>query len=146
MVADQGLTAAPRIADSDTSEVYYIFTDASFNSETKSGGIGGVLVNGNATVEQWFGDTVTKEFCKSFMAEEQKQAIGELVRVLCSVGGASPLGKNAGLQNVAWYARVPTECNLADFPSRAAPREMLPEALRARVPSVEDMWSDKSGL
>ena len=105
MVADQGLTAAPRIADSDTSEVYYIFTDASFNSETKSGGIGGVLVNGNATVEQWFGDTVTKEFCKSFMAEEQKQAIGELVRVLCSVGGASPLGEKAGSQTRCYLSR-----------------------------------------
>ena len=78
MVADQVLTSAPRIADSDTSEVYYIFTDASFESETKSGGIGGVLINGSATVEQWFGDLVTKDFCKSFMAEEQKQAIGEL--------------------------------------------------------------------
>ncbi|CAK9042136.1 unnamed protein product [Durusdinium trenchii] len=78
MVADQVLTSAPRIADSDTGEVYYIFTDASFESETKSGGIGGVLINGNATVEQWFGDLVTKDFCKSFMAEEQKQAIGEL--------------------------------------------------------------------
>ena len=78
MVADQVLTAAPRMADSDTSEVYYIFTDASFNSETKSGGIRGVLVNGNATVEQWFGDSVTKDFCESFMAEEQKQAIGKL--------------------------------------------------------------------
>ena len=33
----------------------------------------------------------------------------------------------------AWYARVPSEANIADRPSRGIERDMLPLTLRVRV-------------
>eukprot|EP00435_Cladocopium_sp_Y103_P059649 s2238_g21.t1 len=42
-----------------------------------------------------------------------------------------------------WYARVPTECNLADYPSREKAHEMLPETLRVKVPAFENVWPNR---
>eukprot|EP00435_Cladocopium_sp_Y103_P056505 s1613_g19.t1 len=178
-VGDQMLTSPPRLADANTDEVHYIFTDASFNTESKEGGIGGVLMDGNGTVRAWFGAPVSKQFCESFMAVDQEQAIGEresfavlvafhlwgsgltrrhLVVFLDNEGCRYLILKgyasNANLQDIVhgiarlelqwsllpWYARVPTECNLADYPSRQKSHEVLPETLRVPVPSFENVW------
>ena len=131
--------------DSNTDEVLYVFTDASFNSESKEGGIGGVLLNQTGTVTSWFGSKVSASFCRLFMDEDQEQAIGELEAFAVLVAlhlWRQKLAKkhvvvffdNEGCRFLIlkvfaiakilewcifpWYARVPTECNLADFPSR----------------------------
>lgn len=56
----------------------FLFTDASFNSEDKSGGLGGVLFDSSGSVVSWFGCEVTSEVCEMLMSEGQQQAIGEL--------------------------------------------------------------------
>eukprot|EP00438_Fugacium_kawagutii_P013097 Skav213398 [mRNA] locus=scaffold797:560569:568950:- [translate_table: standard] len=44
-------SAAPRNVDANSGEVFYIFTDASFASEAREGGLGGVLLDQQGTVE-----------------------------------------------------------------------------------------------
>ena len=39
-----------------------------------------------------------------------------------------------------WYAWVPTECNLADFPSREKRREVLSPTLRVDLPEFKEIW------
>ena len=56
------LHSPPRLVDANTDEVLYVFTDASFNSESKEGGIGGVLLNQTGTVTSWFGSKVSASF------------------------------------------------------------------------------------
>eukprot|EP00435_Cladocopium_sp_Y103_P021735 s916_g5.t1 len=170
------------MVDANTDEVYYIFTDASFCTEQREGGIGGVLIDHHGTVKAWFGAPASRAFCESFMEVTQEQAIGELesfavlvafhlcgpelkrkhvvvfldnegCRYLILKGYAS----NANLQDIVhgiarlelqwcmlpWYARVPTECNLADYPSREKAHEMLPETLRVKVPAFENVWPNR---
>eukprot|EP00435_Cladocopium_sp_Y103_P066125 s1579_g28.t1 len=181
-VADQMLSAPPRMVDANTDEVFYIFTDASFCTEQREGGIGGVLIDHHGTVKAWFGAPASRTFCESFMEVTQEQAIGELesfavlvafhlwgselkrshvvvfldnevCRYLILKGYAS----NANLQDIVhgiarlelqlcmlpWYARVPTECNLAEYPSREKAHEMLPETLRVKVPAFENVWPNR---
>eukprot|EP00435_Cladocopium_sp_Y103_P067430 s447_g30.t1 len=54
----------------------YLFTDASFNSEARDGGLGAVLLDQRGHVVKWFGCAAPRDLCDSFMAEEQEQAIG----------------------------------------------------------------------
>ena len=70
--------AAPRLVDSHTNEVFFLFTDASFDGDSRTGGVGGVLFGPDGFVIGWFGEEVSPEFCNSFMDEEREQAIGEL--------------------------------------------------------------------
>ena len=78
--------AAPRVVDANTDQVWFMFTDACFASEAKEGGIGGVLFDVHGTVVSWFKATADQAFCKSFMAESQSQAIGELEAFAVLVG------------------------------------------------------------
>ena len=39
----------------------------------------------------------------------------------------------------SWYARVPTECNLSDFPSRSQLHELLPTSLEVSCKAVEKL-------
>eukprot|EP00435_Cladocopium_sp_Y103_P048195 s286_g14.t1 len=77
-VADRMIHAKPRMIEASSGDVFFLFTDASFNSEAKTGGLGGVLLDQTGVVVSWFGGEVDEAFCKSFMAENQEQAIGEL--------------------------------------------------------------------
>ena len=70
--------AKPRMVEASSGEVFFLFTDASFNSEARTGGLGGVLLDQTGVVVSWFGGEVDENFCNSFMAEDQEQAIGEL--------------------------------------------------------------------
>ena len=70
--------ANPRIVDMRLQDVLFLFTDASFNSEDKSGGLGGVLFDSSGSVEAWCGCGVPSEVCGMLMSERQQQAIGEL--------------------------------------------------------------------
>eukprot|EP00435_Cladocopium_sp_Y103_P068202 s1039_g31.t1 len=52
LVGPRIVTAGPRRVEADTSQVLYLFTDASFDQETKCGGLGAVLIGqaGNVVV------------------------------------------------------------------------------------------------
>lgn len=47
---------------------------------------------------------------------------------------------------LAWYARVPTEANVSDSPSRGRQSDMLPESLRTPVESFKKILSSARGL
>ena len=177
-VAERISGAAPRMVDTQTNEVYFMFTDACFDSETKSGGIGGVLIGPTGSVVSWFSSVVDRHLCNSFMDENQEQAIGELEafavyvglklwsktlsskHVVCFVDneGARYLilrgySGNKTLDRIvhgvslieedhcifSWYARVPSEANVADHPSRSVESDMLPPTLRVEVQDLEDL-------
>lgn len=52
------LSARPRVVDMRSSEVLFVYTDASFNSEDGRGGVGGVLFDASGCVTNWFGGAV----------------------------------------------------------------------------------------
>ena len=85
-VAERISGAAPRMVDTQTNEVFFMFTDACFESETKSGGIGGVLIGPTGSVVSWFSSVVDHHLCNFFMDENQEQAIGELEAFAVYVG------------------------------------------------------------
>eukprot|EP00435_Cladocopium_sp_Y103_P041253 s2957_g11.t1 len=78
LVAERIVKSGPRRVEAATSDVVFLFTDASFDCETRSGGLGAVVSDKCGHVLQWFGCAAPKDFCDSFMAENQEQAIGEL--------------------------------------------------------------------
>jgi hypothetical protein len=175
MVADRIVKAGPRRVEATTSDVSFLFTDASFDCEARSGGLGAVLLNKCGHVIQWFGCIVPQDLCDSFMAENQEQAIGELealaVLVAYRLWGLHLKSKhlvcfldNEGsrflilkgyssnkvlesivheialceeeLSSLAWYARVPTEANVADHPSRSREHAMLQPQLESKVENL----------
>ncbi len=192
-VAARIVGAAPRMVDTQTGEVFFMFTDACFECETKIGGIGGVLIGPGGAVVSWFGSVVGSDLCTSFMAENQEQAIGELEAFAVYVGLKTWCGTLASKHVVCfvdnegarflilrghsgnntldrivhgvslveedhciftWYARVPSEANVADHPSRSVDSDMLPPNLRVEVRDLEDLMNragessspfDKSG-
>eukprot|EP00435_Cladocopium_sp_Y103_P052298 s2664_g16.t1 len=175
VVAKRIVEAKPHMVESKTGGVFFLFTDACFDGETKEGGIGGVLMGPDGCVVSWFSEKAPRDLCESFMAEEQEQAIGELEafavlvayrlwrdqlktrhlvtfidnegsrflilkgysnnKVLSSIVHEIALQEEEGCF-FPWYSRVPSEANIADYPSRSEQHELLPECLRARVKSL----------
>ena len=177
------LNAQPRLVKADVGDVFFLFTDACFDCEAKEGGVGGVLIDQTGCVVSWFGGEASRDFCESFMAEDQEQAIGELeafvvlvafrvwqdlVRskhLLCFIDNEAArylilkgYSKNPVLCNIVhhlakveeelfvlpWYARVPSECNIADPPSRSVPHELLPETSRVPMPDLRSVLDEAS--
>ena len=143
---------------------WFMYTDASFEGASCTGGLGGVLIDATGSVRQWFGISLDKEKCKCFGAEEKETIIYELemaaavvasglwcnrqtndlhvhfgdndsVRFSFVRGSASglvgqklmefQLTLEARSGSRTWYARVPTEANVSDFPSRLQEHSML---------------------
>lgn len=141
---------------------WFIYTDAAYNKEEQTGGIGAVLVDQFAKCVQWFGFHLNKDDCKIFGCQTKKTVIYELELVAavhalsrwgdllaCNLAtwfgdndrvryalirgaGTGPWGefimklhleKEAALNTRAWFVRVPTEANIADYPSRLCPQK-----------------------
>ena len=159
--------------------VFFMFTDASFASDSKTGGLGGVLLDATGRVLSWFGYELDEAFCSSVMVEGQEQVIGELETLavlagfklwhsyfssmhvvsfidneaarICILKGYS---KNTTISQMAhavslleeecccfpWYARVPSEANIADPPSRSVEHELLCQSLRCQLPELKSLW------
>ena len=156
-----------------------MFTDAAFASDSKTGGIGGVLIGTSGDVLAWFGKELGETFCTSVMVDGQEQVIGELETLAVLVGfhlwrerfSAMHLvsfidneaaricilkgySKNRTISAMAhavalleeecgcfpWYARVPSEANIADPPSRSVGHIALPSSLRCAVPDLKSLW------
>ena len=155
--------APPRSITAGSFQQWFIYTDASFETADKCGGLGGVLIDINCHVVAWFRLVLDHEVCVSLGALEKGTIVYELE--LLAVVLATDLwyvdncndfhvhyGDNDGVRfslirgcgtgNVAqclmryyvkletkkcsqtWFARVPTEANISDFPSR---QQTLPE-------------------
>jgi ribonuclease HI len=72
------LGGRPREIDTRSHEVLHLYTDASFNPESGTGGIGGVLCAATGEPVAWFGEDLDKAFCDKLKGEGQTQIIGEL--------------------------------------------------------------------
>ena len=159
--------AGPKVVSAKSFSQWFIFTDASFEPEDGTGGLGGVLVNANAEVVAWFGFPLTRAQCELLGSRDKVTIIYELELlsavialdlwsscqgdefvvhygdndgVRFSLVKASAAGAIAQklmtyhLQSEAlsgarsWFARVPTECNLSDYPSRGIPHCLLVES------------------
>ena len=157
LMLDRLKTAGPKKVSKNSVAEWFVFTDAAFETETKLGGLGAVLVSSMATCECWFGLQLSSEMCETFGADKKGTIIYELeLLAAClsmelwkefladsfpvlyvdndSVRQALVRGIASG--NVAtvmlqrhlrfevsnstsvWFARVPSEANIADWPSR----------------------------
>lgn len=145
-------------------ETWHLYTDASYEPETKQGGIGATLINRKGEVVQWFGFELDQEDCKVFGSEIKQTIIFELELVaavfsltvwsdivskglqvlFCDNDGVrhslirgSTEGhiprvlmkihlKHEAEKNLStWFARVPAESNLSDYPSRNTSHSLL---------------------
>ena len=143
---------------------WFVYCDAAYEPETKTGGLGAVLCNNLGECVAWFGIPLDKDTCVVFGADKKHTIIYELE--LCAAvlaldfwasvmqGGLQVcFGDNDGVRfslirgtgasfvaswlmeyhlnqeadnNLClWFARVPTEANISDFPSRGAYHPML---------------------
>lgn len=143
---------------------HYLYTDASFEQSTATGGLGGVLIDDKGFCISWFGLQLDQSVCNLLNPDNKETIIYELelaATVLAtslwlselSSGVHVAFGDNDSvrytlirgtavgqvatnllelhIQNEAhanlcsWYARVPTESNISDFPSRGVKHEFL---------------------
>ena len=72
------LHSPPRKITCHTVETWLIFTDAAFEPEPLSGGVGGVLVDPQGKVRAWFGLTLSADLVGRFMSLAQRTCVGEL--------------------------------------------------------------------
>ena len=68
-------TAGPKKVDSCTVREWCVFTDASFEPETKQAGLGGVLVDSVGECKAWFGIQLDKSTCDMLGADEKDTII-----------------------------------------------------------------------
>ena len=148
-------------------EKWFIYTDASYEPETETGGLGGVVLDKTGKLVSWYGVKLEKDFCRilgSSAKDTLNYALELLAAVLslhlwCKVGnhnihvwfggndsvryalikasGATPpatallkfhLTDEAKRNSLVWFARVPTEANISDYPSRLVPHPFLQES------------------
>eukprot|EP00435_Cladocopium_sp_Y103_P035609 s2538_g9.t1 len=154
----------PRLISSNLGEELHVYMDASYEPESLSGGIGGVLIGMDGRVISWFGLMLDSEYCRSFGAAEKGSIIFEFELLAAVVAlsmwckpdsndlhvwfgdndalrfsliKASAVGfwatsimkfhleREALLVSRTWFARVATEANISDMPSRGVECELL---------------------
>ena len=70
--------AGPRLVTAEQCKQWYMYTDASFESEQSFGCLGGVLADESGTVCSWFSAFVDCDMCKQLGAAEKGTIIYEL--------------------------------------------------------------------
>eukprot|EP00435_Cladocopium_sp_Y103_P065173 s116_g27.t1 len=154
----------PREVTAKRLETWYVYTDAAYEPETCSGGIGGALFSVAGQCLGWFGIVLDRDACNVFGASEKQTIIYELelcaavlaldfwankmkhglqvcfgdndgarfslIRGSCVNACAAKLMKyhlqrEADHNLCTWFARVPTEANISDYPSRGAAHPLL---------------------
>ena len=161
-------TSVPRTVASSEDRCWHIFTDAAYEPNTSSGGLGGVCFGDDTCVQSWFGISVSDSQSKILGAVHKQSLIYELELIAAVV--AMRLWGGNGLSNLhvcygdndsvrfsliravgtgdiafaimrshleweaesncqAWFARVPTEANIADHPSQLQKVDVLTDEL-----------------
>jgi len=154
----------PRSISAKLGKQFYMYTDACYETDELSGGLGGVLVDDSGNILQWFGFSLSKEICVRFGSMEKGTIIYELELLAAVLATALwcegqdenffvHFGDNDGVRfsliratsNCSagqclmryqlemesrcclqtWYARVPTEANISDGPSRLQRHHLL---------------------
>ena len=150
-------TAGPKTVNAGSFTEWLVLTDAAYEKDTKSGGLGAVLVDTTGQCRAWFSVKLEEDMCQVFGASDKETIIYELeLLAAClaleawkeylkasypvvytdndSVRHALIRGVGLGVvagavmrphlqmevanNTSAWFARVPTEANIADLPSR----------------------------
>lgn len=143
---------------------WFIYIDASYEPETKTGGLGGVLLDASGKLVSWFGIALSGDVCKALGGMVKDTLIYELemlaavlsLHLWCKDGDSNihvwfgdndsvryalirPSGSGqvaiallkfhlmdeANRNSLIWFARVPTEANISDFPSRLVEHPFL---------------------
>ena len=68
----------PRLVTAEHHKQWYIYTDASFETETLQGGLGGVLIDECGDVCSWFGIGLDAEACKKLGVGNKGTIVYEL--------------------------------------------------------------------
>ena len=159
LMLDRLKNAGPKKVGKQSVLEWFVFTDAAYEAETETGGLGAVIVNSDGSCKCWFGMQLTSDQCEIFGSKNKRTIIYELellaaclaiellkdflvdsfpvllvdndsVRQAMIPGIASGLVAKTVLQRhlrfevnhttSIWFARVPSEANIADWPSRNA--------------------------
>ena len=156
--------ANPRCVSSNELKQWFLFTDAAFEPEAGTGGLGAALFSDEGKCVAWLGLPLSKEICLQlgggikqtviyelellgailgldFWADQMRDGLQvcygdndsvrfSLIRGSCLSPCASVLmryhlEREASNNLCTWYARVPTEANVSDYPSRNVPHPLL---------------------
>ena len=170
----------PRVVSAKAMKQWFVFSDAAYEPELRSGGLGAVLVADNGQCVEWFGLPLDESQCKNFGALDRQTIIYELelaaavlaldfwadkmkdglhvcygdndgvrfslIRGSCLSRHASALmryhlSREATNNLCTWFARVPTEANLGDYPSRNAPHVLLTEDINESTAAA--LWFER---
>jgi hypothetical protein len=170
--------AGPRLITAEQCKQWYIYTDASYESEQSAGCLGGVLVDEGGEVCAWFSACVDCDMCKLLGDGEKGKIIYELELLAtmvatdlwyedsctdlhvhfgdndgvrfsliraCGTGvvAQSLMGYSLTLEtrkcSRTWFARVPTEANVSDFPSRRQEHYLLEPGCDASASAVQKL-------
>ena len=169
-------SALPRRVTCQQRNKWFIYTDASYEREVESGGLGGVLLDWQGSLVSWYGLGLDKDVCRALGSASKDSLIYELelfaavlsLHLWCKDGdnnihvwfgdndsvryalikasGTGPvstallkfhLEDEAKRNSVVWFARVPTEANISDYPSRLVSHPFLVETHNCNVDAVE---------
>ena len=156
----------PRTINALALQQWFVYTDAAYEPETCTGGLGGALFNSCGECVAWFGIQLSPTVCREFGSDLKHTIIYELelcasvlaldfwadrmrdglqtcfgdndavrfslIRGNCASHVATKLmehhlRREADCNLCVWFARVPTEANVSDYPSRGASHPLLPE-------------------
>ena len=156
----------PRTINALALQQWFVYTDAAYEPETCTGGLGGALFNSCGECIAWFGIQLSPAVCREFGSDLKHTIIYELelcasvlaldfwadrmrdglqtcfgdndavrfslIRGNCASHVATKLmehhlRREADCNLCVWFARVPTEANVSDYPSRGASHPLLPE-------------------
>ena len=168
VMKDRLLSCSPRKVTACRSRQWFVYTDASCETEANTGGLGGVLIDESRDIVAWFGIPLDSHYCARMGGNRKGSLIYELellAAVLalmlwcCEERGALYIwfGDNDAVRHSlirattagpwsrllmrvylsfegkcntsTWFARVPTEANISDYPSRLQPHEKLLDSL-----------------
>ena len=167
-----------RLVRAGAKQKWFVYTDAFYEPETLTGGLGGVLLDSTGKTVSWFGLVLTFDMCKSLGGSVKKTLIYKLellaavlslhlwcknsdsnihvwfqdndsvryahIRASGSGSVAISLLKfhlkdEAERDSLIWFARVPTEANISDFPSMLVEHPFLESSYQCNATAEEKL-------
>eukprot|EP00435_Cladocopium_sp_Y103_P043232 s1638_g12.t1 len=166
----------PKTVSAQSFSQWFVYTDASYEPDLQTGGLGGALVNSCGQVKSWFGLQLSTQTCVLLGAADKGTIIYEL-ELLAAILGLSMwsgdhgdelnvhFGDNDGVRfslikaaasgvvgqklmeyhlkleshagSRTWFARVPTEANISDYPSRGVAHPLLVDSCDSSAQAKE---------